>query len=157
MNKKGFTLVELVTTFALTTVVIILLLNVAVTIKEVYSKSSVKSQLYIDQANLSNQINSKIKHLNLDSYEECTEGDFCYTFNLVSGESINLVISNKIIKFGNFVYTLDDKTTVKDPNVYIHYINTSDVLSDSFLVIRIPIFNDLYPTIDFGINSVYRF
>ena len=158
MNKKGFTLVELITTFALTTVIIILLLNVAVAIKDVYSKSNIKSQLYIEQANLSNQLNSKINKHNLSSYQECTDEEFCYIFNLVSGESIKLTVTEKTIKFGDYVYNLDNKSTIKNPSVDIEYVNLDNVENtSSFLIINIPIVNELYSDINFGVNVVYRF
>ena len=47
MDKKGFTLVELITTLALTSVIVILLINVVLVINNVYSKSSIKTELYI--------------------------------------------------------------------------------------------------------------
>ena len=158
MNKKGFTLIELITTFALSAVIIILLINVLVVIKEVYSKSSIKSQLYIDQAILSNQLNTKINYDNLISYEECTDEEYCYIFNLVDGESIKLTISEKNIKFGDYIYNLNDKTTVQNPSVDIKYVDATDVgNTNSFLVINIPIVNELYSNINFGVNVVYRF
>ena len=40
MNKKGFTLVELITTFALATVIIVLLINIVLLIKNIYSKNN---------------------------------------------------------------------------------------------------------------------
>ena len=52
MNNKGLTLIELITTFALSAVIIVLLINVVVSIRNVYSKVSVKSDLYITQSNL---------------------------------------------------------------------------------------------------------
>ena len=54
MNNKGLTLVELITTFALTSVIVVLLINIVVVIKNVYSKSDIKTELYINQSNLSN-------------------------------------------------------------------------------------------------------
>ena len=44
--KRGFTLVELITTFALTAVIIVLLLNVVIIIRNLYTSSNVKTQLY---------------------------------------------------------------------------------------------------------------
>lgn len=158
MNKKGFTLVELITTFALTTVIIVLLINVVVVIKNVYTKSNIKSELYINQSNLSNVLNSKIRRNNLDSYEACSDEEFCYIFNFIKGESIKLTVSEKTIKFGDYVYNLNDETKVENPTLDVEYVDISDVENtDSFLIINIPIINELYPNINFGVNVVYQY
>ena len=57
MNNKGLTLIELITTFALSAVIIVLLINVVASIRTVYSKVSIKSDLYITQSNLSTALN----------------------------------------------------------------------------------------------------
>lgn len=157
MNNKGFTIVELITTFALSALIIILLMNVVIIIKNVYTKSNIKSELYINQYNLSNTINSKLNKKKLISYEECTEEEMCYNFNF-EDEIIKLKVTQKTIKFGNYVYNLDEKTTVQNPSVDIEYVNLNDVNNtDSFLVIKIPIVNEMYPGIDFGVNIIYRY
>ena len=158
MNKRGFTLVELITTFALTTVIIVLLINVINVINNIYSKNNIKTELYINQSDLSNILNSKINNEQLLSYETCTDSDFCYTFNFIDGESIKLVVTKKQIKFGNYVYKLMDKTEVKNPVLKEEYMVISDVShNNTFLILQIPIKNELYPDIDFGINLIYPY
>lgn len=149
MNKKGFTLVELITTFALASVILILLINVVVLIKDIYTKSDIKTQLLIGQANLSNSLNSKIRNGNLNSYSECSDStDFCYDFSFKDGNSIKLKVTNSEVIFGNFVYKVKSGTKILTPSL-------TDTLD--FLVIEIPIENKLYPNEDFGINLVYRY
>lgn len=158
MKKNGFTLVELITTFSLTAVLVIVLINVIVVIKNIYSKSNIKTELYINQSNLSNALNSKINNNNLHSYEECHDDIFCYIFNFNTGESIKLTLNEKIIKFGDFVYKLDEKAKVENPSLDIEYIDlTEDDSGNNILVLKIPITSELYPNIDFGINLVYLY
>lgn len=158
MNKKGFTLVELITTFALSAVIVILLINIIVVIRNIYSKTNIKTELYINQGNLSNALNEKINKDNLDSYEECNDSEFCYIFNLVDGESIKLTINDNVIKFGDFVYKLSGKSKVMNPSITEEYITDMDSnKNNSFLVIKIPIENELYPNDNFGINLVYPY
>lgn len=153
MKKNGFTLVELITTFALTSIIIVLLINVVTIIKNTYSNSNIKTELYINQSNLSNILNTKISRDNLDSYEECTDTDFCYAFNFVNGESIKLIVSEKTIKFGDYVYNLGDSTKVD-----LEKVNISGIEGiDDFLTLKIPITCELYPKIDFGVNLVYLY
>ena len=158
MKNKGFTLVELITTFALSAVLIILLINIIVIIKNLYSKSNIKTNLYINQSNLSNAMNKKINSDNLESYSECNDEEFCYQFNFYNGESIKLTISDTNIKFGSVVYKLDNNLTITEPSVSTEYVSGQPSnKNDSFLIIKIPVKHKLYPNIDFGINLVYPY
>ena len=158
MNNKGLTLIELITTFALSAVIIILLINVVVSIRNVYSKVSIKSDLYIMQANLSNVINSKLHDNKLDTYSTCTDSAFCYNFTLVNGETLKLVVEENKITVGDKVYKLTEKTKVVDPSLTPGYIELNEEYSgNDILVLKIPIKNELYPNIDFGINLVYLY
>jgi len=150
MNNKGLTLVELITTFALTAVIVVLLINIVVVIKNVYSKTNIKTELYINQSNLSNVLNSKINDNNLVSYEICADNNYllCVDF-VLKEEEIRLSVTEKEIKFGEYVYKLKDKTKVDNPS-----LNNTD---NDILVINIPIINELYPNIDFGVNLVYLY
>ena len=146
MKNKGFTLVELITTFVLTSVIILLLINILNVIKTIYSKSNIKTELYINQGNLSNVLNKKINNNNLERYEECYDSFFCFNFYFVDGEKIKLQVEDKKIEFGNYVYNLESKTRVVNPKLNI---------DNNILNLKIPIKNEIYPDIDFGINLVY--
>lgn len=158
MSNKGFTLVELITTFMVSSVIIILLINIVVSIQEIYSKSNIKTELYINQANLSKAINSKFVDGNVTGYSVCSKSDFCYTFSLKNGETIDLVVTDSKISFGNFVYNLDIKSRILNPSLDFEYINeSSPVKYNSFLIIKIPITSDYYNNIDFGVNMIYPY
>ena len=147
MNKKGFTLVELITTFALAAVIFVILINILVLIKNIYTSSDTKTQLLINQANLSNALNSKLKNENIVSYSECSDSDFCYEFVLSDDSSVKLEVTNSKIKFGDYVYKLVDGTSISTP------VFTND--TSGFLNIKIPITNKMFPDEEFGINLVY--
>lgn len=153
MKKNGFTLVELITTFALTATIVILLLNVVIIIKNIYSNTNIKTELYINQSNLSNVLNSKIKKDNLSSLQDCSEDGYllCQVFEFVNGESKKLLVSEKNITFGEYVYKLDDNSSVSNPNLNIEYLSNGD----SLIILKIPIINELYPDSNFGINLVH--
>lgn len=149
MKNRGFTLIELITTFVLASVIIILLIQVVVVIKNMYYKSDLKTELYINQANLSNTMNKKLGLNNLSSYTTCISGDMCYQFTLSNGEEISLIIDDNTIKFGTYAYKLDKASYIDNPSL------TND--PSGFLIISIPIKNDLYRNLDFGINLVYPY
>ena len=152
MKKNGFTLVELITTFALTATIIILLLNVVVVIKNLYTNTNIKTELYINQSNLSNVLNSKIKNDNLKSIQDCTEVGYllCQIFEF-DGENKKLLVSEKSVNFGEYIYKLEDNTIVQNPSLNIEYLSNGD----SVAILKIPIINEIYPDMDFGINLVH--
>lgn len=158
MNKKGFTLIELITTFALATVLIILLVNIVLIIKNIYSENEIRSKLLIEQSNLSNLINKKFDEDFLDSYIPCLDTDFCYNFNFVDGSTSKLVVSDKYIKFDNYIYKISDGVTIEEPSLELIDVEvTSSEVNNSFLVIKIPVKHKLYSKDDFGINIVYQY
>lgn len=158
MNKKGFTLIELITTFALASVLIIILINIIIVIKNVYSKNDIRSELLIEQSNLSNLINKKFDKDFLNSYFPCNETDFCYTFNFVDGSSSKLVVSDEYIKFDSYMYKFKKGTKATNPTLELFDTEAlSGSLTNGFLVIRIPINTKLYPNENFGIDIVYRY
>ena len=157
MKNRGFTLVELITTFALSAVIIVLLINIIVVIRNIYSKTDLKTELYINQGNLSNLMNKKINKNNLVFYETCTDEEFCYKFVLSNEENLTLSVSDDTIKFGSLVYKIKEGTKIENPSVTKEYIPGISDSNDSFLIIRIPIKSDIYPGEDFGINLVYPY
>lgn len=158
MNKKGFTLVELITTFALATVIIVLLINIVLIIKNIYSKNNLKTELIIEQSNLSNLINKDFGVDSLDSYMPCNESDFCYDFTFIDARTVRLVVDDNYIKYGSYVFKTKGGTKIGEPTMEISEIEVSDVsVNNNILVIKIPISNKLYPKQDFGLNIVYQY
>lgn len=158
MKSKGFTIVELITTFALTAVIIIILINISVFIRNMYNKVNVKTELLIQQANLSTSINNKLNKNNIVSYSSCSDSNFCYNFNLKDDEIVKLVVTDDGISFGNYKYKLSNGTTIDEPTIEKEYVLLEDTsANNSFLIIKIPIKNKLYPKQDFGINLIYTY
>ena len=149
MSNKGFTLIELITTFALAAIIAILLINVLVSIRNLYSNTSVRKELYINQSNLSNALNSKIQNGKITRHTSCetevTDALLCYDFELETGEERLIVRENQIL-FGKYTYNLDEKTKVENAD----FINER-----VFYHLIISIRNEFYPDTDFGINLVY--
>ena len=146
MNNKGFTLVELIVTFALATVIITILFNVVIIIKNNYEETSTRTNLMINQATLSNLLNSKINDDNLISYTECT-GDFCYRFVFSNGETVELKVTETKIQFGNYIYVLAKGDKVVNPSL---------TYDEPYLILKIPVRAKMYPNEDFGINLIYK-
>lgn len=158
MNRRGFTLIELITTFALATTIIIILINIVLLIKNIYNQNYIKSTLIIEQSNLSNLINEKLEPGALKSYTPCGDSNYCYNLDFVDGTTIKLVVDEEIIKVNTYVYKLPKGTKVENPTLELIDVEVTSVgVNNSFLVIKIPIKNKLYPKQDFGLNIVYPY
>lgn len=146
LNNRGLTLIELVVTSALAITIIIILINVLIIVKNNYEDTQIKTNLIVNQSTLSNLLNDKFKSDNLVSYTNCA-GTFCYEFTFLDGDVIKLDVTNDSIKFGNYVYKLDNLSSVSNPTL---------TYESPYMVIKIPIKTKLYPNEDFGINLVYK-
>lgn len=154
MNNKGMTLVELIASFTLSSVIVVLLMNVLVILKDVYYNSSLKSELVIIQSGLSNQINKKFSSNNFTGYNSC--GNNCYNFTF-KDEVVQLSVNKETntIAFGKTNYTYPSGATIGD--IEIVKENYSTYLgNDSLFILRILVeYNDMEE--NFGINVVYPY
>lgn len=161
MNNKGFTLVELITTFAVASAIALVLFNVVLTIKNIYSRTNLKTTLLIDQANLSNLVNSKVIDNDIVEIEMCTFSTYCYKITYADGDTMNLIIKDKSVSFGNYIYKLENGSYVdiNDSNIGLSYDILAGIVNnkDSILNIKIPIKNKQFENIDFGLNFVYLY
>lgn len=160
MNKKGFTLVELITSFALTSVIILLLFGVILSIKNIYTSSAIKTEMLIEQSTLSKKMNSIISYDNIVSYEKCSNENYeiCYKFNDNLNKEYYLLIdkTKKIISFNNYIYKLNNNSYIGEVIVDPESMNDVSIIREnSFLHIKISIYNKLLGKEDFGINLVY--
>lgn len=155
--NKGFTLVELIATFAIASILIVLFTNIGLVIRNTYNNYDRKTELLINQANLSTQIHSKLDN-NIINYERCTDSEnFCFDFTLNDGTKSRLLVTNNLISFDDYTYKITDDLTVepKLEKETLTGINTSD--NNSFLVLKISIKSKIYEDEDFGINMIYQY
>ncbi len=155
MNNKGMTLVELIASFTLASVIIVLLINVILILRNTYTKSSIKSELIMQQSGLSQKVNQKMTTDNLKNYSSC--GENCYDFEFTD-ETIRLTIDKekRTVVFGSFSYTYPKNTEISD--IEITKDNYSTIIgNNSLLVLKIPITNSRFSGEDFGINVVYPY
>lgn len=159
-NKRGFTLVELITSFALAAIVLVFVFNVVVILKNDYVGKSLRTNLMIKQSLLSQKINEDLKDNNVIGIKTCDNVDKCYEFTFVDNKTKRLSISSdgKIIKYGKFKYSLSSTSYTEKISVKIIKENVSDIsLNDSLLIIDLPIYNSRFSGINFGINCIYQF
>lgn len=141
MNKKGFTIIELVTALTLATVIMIFLFNLVFILKDVYMSSEKKATMLVEQAAISEEVNSFVYGKKITSVEKIDDNSIDIT---TSDGTKRLKItkqnSNNRIEFGNYLYKLD--TGVNIGTYKICYKNLSSVDANNYnriLFIDIPI------------------
>ena len=143
MNKKnkGFTTIELITSFTLASVIMIILFNIILILKDNLSEVNAKTNMLVEKDNLSYNINKRFKEKELSSITMCDEGDKCYEFKYSDDTSDKLVYSNtdKSITFNNYTFDIIDGITVEEPTITEHYDTMSSTTYNGYFIIHIPI------------------
>ena len=143
MNKKnkGFTTIELITSFTLASVIMIILFNIILILKDNLSKVNAKTNMLVEKDNLSYNINKRFKEKEISSITMCDEGDKCYLFTYSDDTSDKLVYSNtdKTITFNNYTFDIIDGITVEEPTITEHYDTMSSTKYNGYFIIHIPI------------------
>lgn len=153
-NNKGFTVVELSVSFCLIATIAILLFQIIISLKEVYTSGDIKTGLLTKQGMMTKKIKEDLNNKNLTSVTSC--GDYCITFTFES-ETKNLEIdkTNNTIIYDNYSLKLNNssKFGIITGSIY-NGTNTSG--NNSILNIKIPIINSIVDG-DYGINIVHQF
>ena len=141
MNKKGFTTVELITSFTLATVVMLILFNVIIIMKDKLSETNIKTKMLVEKDNLSYNINKRLKEKEISSITMCGEGDKCYEFTYSDDISDKLIYSStdKTITFNNYTFDIIDGITVEEPVIKEYYDTMSSTKYNGYFIIHIPI------------------
>lgn len=158
LNKNGFTLIELITTFTLASIIMVFLFSIVMVLKDTYISKHTKTELIIKQSLLSQKINDDFTSNNIVSLKTC--GNKCYDIELSTGQVKRLEISTAgdMIKYDDFTYKLNNSSYVGPLNVEIKYIDITDnKVNNSILILSIPIYNKKFPNENFGIKVVYQF
>ena len=130
MKNKGFTIVEMVMAFVLAATVIFFLFNIVFILKDSYIETTKTSVLYTEQAILTQTINHDFYTVGVQKVESCkTEAnDLCIKFYLANNENKTLEVTNgtnKKIKYGNYLYPLENSEDFSFDNEYNNIINTA--------------------------------
>ncbi len=149
MNKKGFTVVELMTTFTLISIISILLVKLTITLKEIYINGDIKTALLTKQGNMTDKIYSDLKENKLTSLQSC--GVNCIDFNY-QNETKTLKLNNdkKILTYDNYSIKLNEGGRFGTVNIE-YYESSIGILFN----LNIPIYHKLVKG-DYGININYQ-
>lgn len=155
MNKKGFTVIELIASFSIAITIFIILFNVVLIIKDDYQEIKDKTNLLVNKNNLSYTINEQLQNNTLISLTTCDDYDICYLFTYDDNTSDKLIYDevNKVISFHNFTFEIDNTMTLGNINIEEYYDDVTTNL-DGYFIINIPITQNKK---DFSIKVMYQF
>ena len=141
VGNKGFTTVELITSFTLASVIMLILFNVIIIMKDNLSKVKAVTSTLVEKDNLSYNINKRLKEKELTSLTMCEDGDKCFLFTYSDDTSDKLIYSSidKTITFNNYTFNIIDGITVEEPVIKEYYDTMSSTTYNGYFIIHIPI------------------
>src|SRR5574344_1552664 len=152
-DKKGFTTIELVTTFALTMVIVVLLMQIIVVLKDVYVERVVTTNLRVKQGLMTEKIMDDFDNKTMKGTTGCTDPN-CITFVWEDGTSTKLSLDThkNTFTYGDYSTTLTQGSSFGTISV----TNSLDALSSNikYLSIDIPVSSSITKG-DYGIKVVY--
>ncbi len=157
-RKNGFTTVELVVSVVLTMTIAAFLFQIILSLKEMYIKVSVKTNLLTKQSLISRNINRDFNSKVITQINNC--GEYCINilFNDNTSKILNVDTINNIITYGDYSLNLLDNSQFGDISAnLITMLEVPDDFNNSIITISIPIYHKYYPEDDYGINIVYQF
>lgn len=159
MNKKGFTLIEVLVSLTLVSIIAIFLFQIVYILRDIYIEKSVKSELYIETSNISNIINKDIlKRTRAGSISNVTKvDDNNVRITYSNGSKVTLTIDkdNKTITYGNYSVTLLPGTKIGSIELY-HDYTTALFAQNGVAYIKIPITYEKYNN-DFSVIAFFRY
>lgn len=158
MKNKGFTLVEMLVSFSIASIVMVLLLNILLILKNLYIEDGMKTNLLIHQSNFQKRIEDSLASTQLVEINSC--GDACLHFIFLDGttQTLSYEEEKNALLFGNYKEELVKGAKVGAVTVENQTVPAITSLShnNAVLSIEIPITHTLVEG-DFGIYLVYPY
>lgn len=168
-TNRGFSLVELIVSFTLTMVIVIILFEIVVTMKDLYVNSVTKTELLNKQNLFTDYIYSDINNYGLNSVSGC--GNNCISFSYNNGsiknlewsfystENINQALQT--LSYGEYKINLitnasfDTNLSVSDGAYTLEGVKICSNPVEQHFSIHLPIKHSMFDNKDFGIKILY--
>ena len=154
-NNKGFTLVEMLVSFTLSMVLIVILFQLIINLKELYVASGIKTELLNKQYLITNKIYTDLNEKKVTKIENCEDSPVCVEFTFTDGNTKKIEVdkTTKTLKYDGYIIKLKNDSEIKTIN-----INTTDSESNKNIFnVNIEIKNNQFNNTNFGINIVYPY
>ena len=159
MNKKGFTLIEVLVSLTLVSVIAIFLFQIIYILRDIYIEKSVKSELYIETSNISNIINKdilkKTRAGNISNVNKIDDDNVKITYSNGTNVTITINKEDKTISYGNYKVTLLPGTKIGNIELY-HDYESALFSKNGVAYIKIPISYEKYNN-DFSVIAFFRY
>lgn len=152
-NNKGFTLVEMLVSFTLSMILVIILFQLIINLKELYMSSGIKTDMINKQYLMTNKIYEDLTERKLVSASKCeSEKTNCINLMYANGEikQFNVDKTENTITYDN--YTI--KITTAEIGIPIIELSTITE-NKKILTIKVPVNSKNFKNEEFGINIVY--
>lgn len=154
-NKNGFTIVELLVSLSITIVVIIVLFEIIILLKDLFQTTSLKTELLNKKSIIVDKVYTDVNDRLITRIEQC--GDYCLEFimNDASTKRLEINKDEKILKYDDYTIKLDETYSIgniyfsNDVTTYISNENNNGILK-----IEIPIYSKLTGKENLGIDIV---
>lgn len=147
MNKKAFTIIELMVTVCLISVVSFLLIELVLSLKTLYIKGDLKTVLLTKQGNMLKIINDDIDNKGLISLNPCSNDNLCLSFSYSDGEKRKLIVdkNDNSIRYFNYKikFKKDEKYIIGDIETEKSSFTNDESITYDITTIKIPISNSL--------------
>lgn len=154
LDNRGFTIIELITSFSLTMVILVFLFNIVIILKENFVYNSLKSELIINQSLMSTALNEDLYNEATGiSSTSCSSGyDKCYNIELNNGTTRKLSISmtRDKVQYGDSVFS-NENLEMHEYKV-CYYNSSSPSEKKAFLRLYVKFKSDLFEEQNFGFN-----
>lgn len=157
-DKKGFTVIEFALAFVLLSIIVILLFQVIVIIKELYISALLRTKLLTKQAVIVERLYEDLFSEELTMVSK--NADDSINFKLSDGTTkvFSYNRETNILKYGDFTTKLVEGSTFGNISITSETVlGVTETTNNSILRITLPIYNSLIPQEDFGINMIYQY
>lgn len=168
-KNRGFSLVELIVSFTLTMVIVVILFEIVVTMKNLYVNSVTKTELLNKQNLFTDYIYSDIINYGLNNVYGC--GDNCISFSYNNGSIKNLEWSFysdenvsqalQTLSYGEYKINLisnasfDTTLSVSNDAYTLEGVKICSNPIEQYFSIQLPIKHSMFDNKDFGIKILY--
>ena len=142
MNKKGFTVIELLASFSIAMTILIVLFNVVIMMKDNIADINTKSNMLVSKNNLAYNINKKFSEKDISSITMCEDGVKCYLFTYSDDSTDKLVYNTDSITFNNYTFDITSDMNVEQPIINEYYDTMSSTTYNGYFILNIPIVSD---------------
>lgn len=153
-NNKGFTIVELLVSFVLSMIIVIIMFELIINLKELYQTSGLKTEMLNKQNLMVDKIYTDLTKKRVTMINSCGTECIAFSFNDGSNKTLSVDSNNGIVTYDNYTIKLNNgsyfsKITISDVGI------SMDNGNNRIFSINIPIYNQMFKNNNFGINVVY--